>query len=167
VVLALHPPLTCLEGPPSALSHDANPRNGGPEGYEQPTTRLFRRCPRLSNSQKRVRLQLGVPVAIRPLEVFTRLPCLPADCNAIAMRLACIITARAPAWDGHRSRKYALLSGYRLAQCTENTCAGDSDAGHGFAFDGVGRPLQARLIRHGRAASPGWRRQLCARPCCV
>jgi hypothetical protein len=73
------------------LSPHLGPLSGGPQHKlvrrshclcEQYATRLLQRYRRLSNSQERVHLQLGVPVVIIPLEVCTRL----CDCNVNGMQ---------------------------------------------------------------------------------
>jgi hypothetical protein len=70
-----------------------------------------------------------------------------------------------PGWDAAAERRDAQDELHSAAQARA-WADGDFDADHGFAFDGVGA-WAARLIRAGRAAQSGWRRRLCARPCCV
>jgi hypothetical protein len=69
-----------------------------------------------------------------------------------------------PGWDAAFERRDAQDEFHSAAQARA-WADGDFDADHGLAFDGVGRP--ARIVRAGRAAQSGWRRRMCARPCCV
>jgi hypothetical protein len=69
--------------------------------------------------------------------------------DVLLHRLHCSL----PGWDAAAERRDAQDEFHSAAQARA-WADGDFDADHGFAFDGVGRPVCQS-------------RRLCARPCCV
>jgi hypothetical protein len=68
-----------------------------------------------------------------------------------------------PGWDAAAERRDTQDEFHSAAQARA-WADGDFDADHGFLLSTA---WATRLIRAGRAARSGWRRRLCARPCCV
>jgi hypothetical protein len=68
-----------------------------------------------------------------------------------------------PGWDAAAERRDAQDELHSAAQARA-WAGGDFDADHTALLSTA---WAARPIRAGREASSGWRRRLCARPCCV